>query len=138
MTRASDDASPDRATATPPSAGGCRALDISTSVDDDTVTVSPAGEIDSVTAPDLRRVLLNCLTPGCRKVVLDLSAVTFLNSAALTVLAEAHHIAQADGVELTLSRVSGTALRPLQITGLATLLRLPAASADPPWGRRTA
>ncbi|MGY1841257.1 MULTISPECIES: STAS domain-containing protein [unclassified Modestobacter] len=89
-----------------PSAAGC------------TVTVS--GEVDSTTAPGLRGALLEVLArPGLDVVELDLSGVTFLDSAGLSVLATAHRTALAAG--RTLQMRCGTAravVRPLQITGL--------------------
>jgi anti-sigma B factor antagonist len=82
------------------------------------VTVSPTGEIDFVTAPVLRSALLSCLQPPATQVIVDLAGVTFLNSAGLTVLAEVHHLAQADGINLALRGGHRAVLRPLQITGL--------------------
>ena len=82
------------------------------------VTVLPTGEIDFVTAPVLRSALLSCLRPPCRQVIVDLDGVTFLGCAGLTVLAEAHHLAKADGMDFTLRGGHGAALRPLQVTGL--------------------
>ncbi|MGY2079835.1 STAS domain-containing protein [Modestobacter sp. SYSU DS0657] len=89
-----------------PTAAGC------------TVTVS--GEVDSTTAPGLRGAILEVLArPGLDVVELDLSGVTFLDSAGLSVLATAHRTALAAG--RTLRMRCGTAravVRPLQITGL--------------------
>jgi anti-sigma B factor antagonist len=89
------------------------------------VTVSPAGEIDSVTAPALRRALLSVLRPPCARVIVDMDEVIFLNSAGLTVLAEAHHLAQGDGIALGLRGGGRAVLRVLQITGLSDLLTTP-------------
>jgi anti-sigma B factor antagonist len=82
------------------------------------VTVSPTGEIDFVTAPALRSALLSCLRPPCTHVLVDLAGVTFLSCAGLTVLAEAHHLAEADGICLTLHGGQRVVRRSLQITGL--------------------
>jgi anti-sigma B factor antagonist len=86
------------------------------------VTVSPTGEIDFVTAPALRSALLSSLRPPVTQVIVDLAGVTYLNSAGLTVLAEAHHLAQADGIALVLRGGQRSVLRPLQITGLSNQL----------------
>jgi anti-sigma B factor antagonist len=85
-------------------------------------TVSPTGEIDFITAPVLRSALLSCLQPPCTQVIVDLAGVTFLNSAGLTVLTEAHHLAHAEGIDLGVRGGSRAALRPLQVTGLWDLL----------------
>lgn len=82
------------------------------------ICVSPAGEIDFVTAAVLRSALLSCLRPPCAQVIVSLDRVTFLNSAGLTVLAEAHHRAHADGIDLFLRGGSRAVLRLLQIAGL--------------------
>jgi anti-sigma B factor antagonist len=82
------------------------------------ITVS--GEVDSATAPGLRGCLLEVLArPGVEVVEVDLSHVTFLDSAGLSALATAHRAAEAAG--RTLRMRCGTAravVRPLQITGL--------------------
>ncbi|CCG05685.1 STAS domain-containing protein [Blastococcus saxobsidens] len=82
------------------------------------VTVSPTGEVDFLTAAVLRSALLSCLQPPCTHVIVDLDEVTFLNCAGLTVLAEARHLAEADGIRLTLRGGQLAVRRPLQLTGL--------------------
>lgn len=88
-------------------------------------TVSPSGEIDCITAPVLRSALLSCLRPPCTQVIVDLARVTFLNSAGLTVLAEAHHVAHATEIDLGVRGGSRAVLRSLQVTGLWDLLATP-------------
>ncbi|WP_246063621.1 STAS domain-containing protein [Blastococcus colisei] len=90
------------------------------------VTVAPTGEIDSVSAPVLRSALVSCLRPPCTQVIVNLTGVTFLNSAGLTVLAEAHRLARADGIELAVRGGGRAVRRPLQITGLWELMAVPA------------
>jgi anti-sigma B factor antagonist len=89
------------------------------------VTVSPTGEVDNVTAPALRSALLSVLRPPCSRVIVDMDEVTFLNSAGLTVLAEAHHLAQADGIVLDLRGGGRAVVRLLRITGLDHVLAVP-------------
>jgi len=100
-------------------------IDVATASTDGTVLVCPDGEIDCMTAPVLRRALMSARRQPCTRVVVDLAAVTFLNSAGLTVLAEAHHLAQADGIRLTVRGAVGPVVRPLQIVGLWELLAEP-------------
>ncbi|WP_460362983.1 STAS domain-containing protein [Actinocorallia lasiicapitis] len=50
------------------------------------IVVSPAGEVDVFTAPLLREFLLNLLDDGMRKLVVDLAAISFLDSTGLAVL----------------------------------------------------
>lgn len=100
-------------------------VDIVTSSRGFVVTVSPTGEIDFVTAPVLRSALLSCLLPPCTDVIVNLDGVTFLNSAGLTVLAEAQHLAEADGIYLTIRGGQRAVRRPLEITGLWDRLTVP-------------
>lgn len=93
-------------------------------------TVSPRGEIDSFSAPALRSALLSVLQPSparvpCTRVIVDLDEVTFLNSAGLTVLAEAHHLARGGGVCFGVRGGSRPVLRVLRITGLSDVLAVP-------------
>jgi anti-sigma B factor antagonist len=89
------------------------------------VTVSPTGDIDSVTAPALRSALLSVLPGPCARVIVDLDGVTFLNSAGLTVLAEAHHRAQVAGISFGVCGGRRAVRRVLRITGLDDLLAVP-------------
>lgn len=90
----------------------------------DACLVTLTGDVDAATAPDLRRVLLEWLDhPEVAGVHLDLRGVTFLDSAGLTALVVAHRAAQDSGRGLTLRCGSSRAvLRPLEITGLLTVL----------------
>jgi anti-sigma B factor antagonist len=88
------------------SSGGCR--------------VAVHGEVDSSTAPGLRECLLEVLArPGMTEVEVDLSQVTFLDSAGLSALAVAHRAAvRADRVLGLRCGTARAVVRPLQITGL--------------------
>jgi anti-sigma B factor antagonist len=86
------------------------------------VRLAVTGEVDSSTAPVLRDAVDGAFAAGAREIVVDLDAVTFLDSAGLCVLAGTHRRAEEDGVRLRVL-VSGRAvIRPLQITGLWELL----------------
>jgi anti-sigma B factor antagonist len=97
-------------------------IDVATASTDGTVLVCLNGEIDCMTAPVLRQALLSARRQPCTRIVVDLAAVTFLNSAGLTVLAEAQHLVQADAIRLTVRGGGCAVVRPLQITGLWELL----------------
>ena len=93
-------------------------VQLTTSADGCSVTVT--GEVDASTAPGMRGALLAAVAHGgSGPVRVDLSGVTFLDSAGLAALAAAHRAAQGAGRELRVR--CGTAravVRPLQITGL--------------------
>lgn len=83
--------------------------------------VTVRGEVDADSAPGLRACLLQVLDrPGVTTVDLDLTGVTFLDSAGLTALVVAHRAARSSGRVLTMRcGTSRAVVRPLQITGLA-------------------
>ncbi|MGH3858853.1 STAS domain-containing protein [Actinokineospora sp.] len=90
----------------------------------DTVILLVNGEIDMLTAPALDRSLTATTDGGHRRVVVDLSGVTFLSSAGITILVQHAAEAARRGVRLPIV-ASGTAvLRPLELTGLKTELDL--------------
>ena len=85
--------------------------------------VSAAGEVDSTSAPVLRRQLDDLLDSDVREFTVDLGRVTFLDSAGLCVLAAAHRRAVRQGVTMRVLASSRAVIRPLQITGLWDLLK---------------
>lgn len=88
------------------------------------VRVTAAGEIDSTSAPVLKDRLDALLDAGVEELVVDLTGVTFLDSAGLCVLAAAYRRASADGHSLRVLASSRAVVRPLQITGLLDLLQV--------------
>ena len=86
------------------------------------VRVTAAGEIDSSSAPLLRGRLDSVLDGSVDELVVDLVKVTFLDSAGLCVLAAAHRKAAAQGIGMQVLAASRAVIRPLQITGLWSLL----------------
>ena len=84
--------------------------------------VSAAGEIDSTSAPVLRERLESLLEGEIGELTVDLTAVTFLDSAGLCVLAAAHRRAAGQDVRMRVLASSRAVIRPLQITGLWNLL----------------
>ena len=86
------------------------------------VRLSAAGEVDSSSAPVLERSLDGVLDGQLDELVVDLCAVTFLDSAGLCVLATTHRRARDKQVALRVLAASRAVIRPLQITGLWQLL----------------
>jgi anti-sigma B factor antagonist len=84
--------------------------------------VVATGEIDSSSAPTLREHLEALLDSDVRDLTVDLTAVTFLDSAGLCVLAAAHRRSTGQDVRLHVLASSRAVVRPLQITGLWQLL----------------
>ncbi|SDI22948.1 anti-anti-sigma factor [Actinokineospora alba] len=90
----------------------------------DTVILLVTGEIDMLTAPSLDRSLAETADGGHRRVVVDLSGVTFLSSAGITILVQHTANAAARGVRLPIVASATAVLRPLELTGLNTELDL--------------
>ena len=84
--------------------------------------VTATGEIDCTSAPELRAILDRLVDDAPREIVVDLTGVTFLDSAGLCVLAAAHRRLLAAGGRLRVLAATRAVIRPLQITGLWNLL----------------
>jgi anti-sigma B factor antagonist len=98
-------------------------VSVDVSVNGPDAIVTAAGEIDSTSAPVLRERLESLLEDGVSELTVDLTAVTFLDSAGLCVLAAAHRRASRQDVSLRVLASSRAVIRPLQITGLWNLLK---------------
>ena len=93
------------------------------------VIVAVAGEIDLLTADQLREAL-EAEVVRRDLVVVDLTAVEFLSSSGLAALALAHRAAVEAGRELRLVAGNRVTLRPIQITGMADEIGVFATVAD--------
>ena len=103
---------------------------VTVSTSDTVVRVAAAGEIDSTSAPVLREHLGTVLDSGAPEFVVDLVQVSFLDSAGLCVLAAAHRRAGERGIRMRVLAASRAVIRPLQITGLWSLLGASEVTAD--------
>ena len=75
------------------------------------------GDLDALTAPDLRNTLVEVIHEGAR-IVIDMEAVEFLDSAGLGILVGGLKRARTNDGEIELVCTSQDVLRPLEITGL--------------------
>ena len=80
-----------------------------------------AGELDLAASSTLRAALAD-LADGDGDVTVDLSAVTFIDSTALSVLVHAHTESAAAGGRLIVTNPSPVVVRILHLAGLFTLL----------------
>ena len=83
--------------------------------------VSVTGEIDVATAPQLQECLHELIASGHTSLVVDLLAVTFLDSTALGVLVGALKRCRERGGELQLVMADPRILKIFEITGLSTV-----------------
>jgi anti-anti-sigma factor len=90
--------------------------------DEDTLVVTPAGEADFHTVPNLWQVLIEATTVGRPRVIVDLDQLTFMDASALGVLVDARlRFAEAGGTLLVrCSSRLGTRL--LTLVGLESLM----------------
>jgi anti-sigma B factor antagonist len=93
------------------------ALTIDIRPHDPAVLVVLRGDLDLAGAPALRDALAPVVDDGAR-VVVDLQAVDFLDSAGLGILIGGRKRARAAGGDLALVCSSRAVLRPIEITGL--------------------
>ncbi len=83
----------------------------------ESVVVGLEGEIDLDRAPEVRRLLLDRVAAG-KDVLVDLSAVTYIDSSGIAALIEALQTARNGGATLELVSVSEQAMRVLQLARL--------------------
>jgi anti-sigma B factor antagonist len=81
-----------------------------------------AGEIDSATSPQLAAAIDEAMNANTRRIEIDASAVTFIDSAGLRVLVAAQRAAEDQGRRVYVVSPSETTERLLAITGLTEYL----------------
>lgn len=82
------------------------------------------GEIDLETAPEVARELLSVAAGNRDDVVLDCSAMTFIDSSGLEALVSVAQVLECEHRKLVLLRVRPACRRPIEITGLDKLFRV--------------
>jgi len=97
-------------------------VDESTSGDQAVLTLE--GELDPHTAPTLQAALERTLAEKPSSVLLDLTALRFIDSSGLRVLIDAHRTLSEGGSELVVRNPSTTAQRLFEITRLDDHFRI--------------
>ena len=82
------------------------------------LVVKVSGEIDIATGPKLREGLLGAIGRHGARLALDLSCVTFMDCAGISVLLAAHRHARLEGGWVRVLRASRRARKVLMLTGL--------------------
>ena len=92
-------------------------------VHDGVVTLAVAGEVDIAVADELVAAAYRCLREdGVRTLVVDLAAVTFLDSSGLGGLVRVRNFAQSQDQHLEIANVAESVMKVFTITGLAGAL----------------
>lgn len=96
---------------------------VSKTLEDGVRLVTAAGELDLASAPVLTEELtFTEQSPVPAVILLDLSAVTFMDSSGLRVLLDAHSDAQKSAARLRLYGLTRAVRRPLELTGMDVVL----------------
>ncbi|HVF04581.1 MAG TPA: STAS domain-containing protein [Frankiaceae bacterium] len=85
-------------------------------------TLTPSGELDLATAPQLRQELVDASAAGSSLVVLDLEQVAFLDSVALSVIIGGHRRLQHHGARLHLAAPQTIVKRVLGMTRIDSVI----------------
>jgi anti-sigma B factor antagonist len=97
-------------------------LSITRSNDDRGVVLALAGELDVISAPDLAEQLDALAADACPRVLIELSRLSFVDSAGVSVLVKARHEAEANGRRLILRNPTEQVHQVFSVLGLADWL----------------
>jgi anti-anti-sigma factor len=95
---------------------------ITRSTDDRGVVLALSGELDVISAPDLAEQLDALAADACPRALLELSGLTFVDSAGVSVLVKARHEAEANGRRLILRGATEQVHQVFSVLGLADWL----------------
>lgn len=104
-------------------------MDHSIREDRGVLVVSLAGDVDLESSPRARTVLLDCVNRN-RTVLVDMSAIAYIDSSGVASLVEAFQSARKAGVRFALVSVSDAALRVLQLARLDRIFSIHASLDD--------
>src|SRR5262249_49223924 len=115
----------------PPVPGQAEPLEISVSRPAErTFVVALAGELDLGTSPGLQRELESLSGNGPRRVVVDLSQLTFIDSSGISVVVSAARALEAGGGRLTLAGATSHVARVLEIAHVSAVVPIAATVED--------
>jgi anti-anti-sigma factor len=98
-------------------------VSISTQRRDQTVTVGVAGEVDLAAGAAVDAAIMSAFAdPDVDTVLVDLTAVTFLDSSGISVLLKARRVADERGVTYRVVGADGIVRKVLDLTGVWPLL----------------
>ncbi|HEY1539545.1 MAG TPA: STAS domain-containing protein [Solirubrobacteraceae bacterium] len=85
-------------------------------------TISPSGELDMATAPELEAELLRVEATDAHAIMLDLAALEFIDTTGIRVILKADARSRADGDRLVLLRPGARVFRVFEICGMVDRL----------------
>ncbi|GAB3831439.1 STAS domain-containing protein [Dactylosporangium cerinum] len=94
------------------------ALSLSTTRDAGMITVTVAGAVDLSTVAELDQAVLAAIDAGPPSVVVDLAAVTFIDSAGINTLLKSRRLADERGQHFRITNPTGIVRDVLDLTGV--------------------
>jgi anti-anti-sigma factor len=91
---------------------------------DDHALITAIGEIDLGTSDDVADAVADALTAGHKRVLLDFSEVTFIDSSGLAVLVRAHREAESAQAAFSVVHPTPQTLKLIRVLGLDQLLNV--------------
>jgi anti-sigma B factor antagonist len=99
-------------------------MTITKTVNGNTLTLSIAGRLDTITSVELSNELDKIFAEGAFDIVFDLKGLDYVSSAGLRVFLVAQKQATSKGTKLELTGVSDTVKEVLDITGFSSILTI--------------
>ena len=97
-------------------------MTINKTLNEKTLTVAPEGRLDTLTAPELEKVLKESLD-GVEVLVIDLEKLEYISSAGLRVLLSAQKVMNKQG-EMKIKNVNETISEIFEVTGFSDILTI--------------
>ena len=97
-------------------------LNIAKNTENNTLTVSLAGRLDTTTAPELEQELKASLD-GVSELIIDMAALEYISSAGLRVLLSAQKLMNWQG-QMKVVHVSETIMEIFEVTGFSDILTI--------------
>lgn len=98
-------------------------MNIVKATDNNGVTLSPDGRVDTLSAPQLQSAILQAFQSE-KRITLDFSKVAYISSAGLRVLLIGQKTAAAKGGSLTLRNVPEIVMNVLDMSGFSNILNI--------------
>jgi anti-sigma B factor antagonist len=98
--------------------------------DNSCTIVAVSGTVDTLTAPDLAKILVNQIAEGYVNLVVDLMGVTFMSSAGLRTLLGALKESRSNGGDMRIASTNPEIERVLKISGFYNIARVYSSQAE--------
>ena len=98
-------------------------MQITETRDGDTIQLTVEGRVDTTTAPDLQKSILDAFQKG-KHVIIDFSAVEYVSSAGLRALLLGQKTATSKGGKMTVTNVCDAVMQVFTMSGFAKVLNI--------------